>query len=237
MALRIDTRQLRKTLEDKRRKVKASAFRGELETFAAKVLTTAMKITPVRSVSAIRTAQSKQYDHRINYIPSYHTLENPTLIVNEEGEHWLYLDDKWYAVSYRDLPPEAEAVLGDLENERSRRMGKPRAQFIEERAQARFLYRRVWFEVAKSIGVTVPVSANVQAAHSRHDPKKAPPKGYGQWRGGKTVLSISVYVPSLETPSRYKNFTGREILAKAISIHKAEFTRDVSKKLASLIKV
>lgn len=109
--------------------------------------------------------------------------------------------------------------------------GKTKAQFLSGRAPARFLYRASWGQLARSIGLTIPESQQVKNATSRRDPVQAPPRAYGQIRGGKRVFSVAMFNPFLATPSRYKKFTGDEIISEAQKKHERQFRRNVSKRM------
>ena len=235
MGLRLDVRKLAQEFERKRSRITASAFRPELKKFAANALTSAMNETPSRSLGKIQAAQTKQYHNRVSYIPSVHSLEDPTLIVNDAGEHWLFAGGKWYPASYRTLPAEIDAILSELETERDRRLSTPMGSFIAERAQARFLYKRAWFEAGQSLGIQLPAGSDITQSHSRHNPPRQPPKGYGQWRGGKNVISVVVFLPLLERPSRYIEFSAKDILAKATAAHYPDFAAEVAVKLNRLL--
>ena len=109
--------------------------------------------------------------------------------------------------------------------------GKTRPQFLAGRAPARFLYRASWGQLARSIGLTIPESQQVKNAHSRRDPEQAPPKAFGQIRGGKKVFTVVMRNDFLQTPSRYKPFTGSEIIQTAQKKHEKQFRRNVNKRL------
>lgn len=235
MALRLDARKLVAQIDRKFRRVEASQFRPEVAAHAKRVLSRCIKTTPVRSVSKIIAAQRKQYANRINYIPSVHELIDPTLIVKPDDSHWLYVNAQWYAASYRHLPPEVDGIYQELLMERERRMQTAGGDFIEERAQARFLYRRSWWQVGQSLGLNVDASAAVIGSYSRHNPRKEPRKAFGQWRGGKNVLSIAIQNQFLEEPSRYKSFSGKAILEKATQSDLPTFFNSVETKLQQLI--
>lgn len=229
---RIDVTNLRRKLARKERALTAESFRPELEKHATAVLNDAAASTPVRDLSTIQAAQNKQYDARINCIPSAHELIDPSLRVNSNnGQHWLFSGGKWYLASEWKLPPNQWAQYQALEQERNRRMQKPRGQFISERAQARFLYRKSWLQVGQSLGLRMRSTGQVANSHTRRKPPKEPPRGYGQWRGGRNVLSAVVYNPFLEIPSRYKQFSGRAILAAAQAKNAPRFLRATEAKM------
>ena len=101
------------------------------------------------------------------------------------------------------------------------------AQFIKERAQARFLYRKSWMQCAESAGLNIRVSPAVSGAVTRRRPPVNPPRGYAQWRGGNGVLSLIIRNPFLNIPSKYKTFNPATILNAAIVKHRPEFLRYV----------
>lgn len=104
--------------------------------------------------------------------------------------------------------------------------------FIEERAQARFLYKKSWYQCAQSARLNVRVSREVaRSVTRRRNPVQQPPRGYAQWRGGSGVVSLVIYNPFLEQPSSYKKFTGKEILTRASSRFKGQFNRDVNNRI------
>ena len=109
--------------------------------------------------------------------------------------------------------------------------GKTKAQFLAGRAPARFLYRASWGQLARSLGLQIPESQQVKNATSRRDPIKAPPRAYGQIRGGKRTFSVAMFNPFLAIPSRYKKFTGEQIIADAQKKHERQFRRNVNKRL------
>jgi hypothetical protein len=109
--------------------------------------------------------------------------------------------------------------------------GKTKAQFLAGRAPARFLYRASWGQLARSLGLQIPESQQVKNATSRRDPIKAPPRAYGQIRGGKRTFSVAMFNPFLAIPSRYKKFTGEQIIADAQKKHERQFRRQVNKRL------
>lgn len=109
--------------------------------------------------------------------------------------------------------------------------GKSRAQFLAGRAPARFLYKASWGQLARSLGLQIPESAQVRNAKTRRKPEVIPPRAYGQIRGGKRIFSVAMYNPFLAIPSRYKDFTGEEIISEAQKKHEAQFRRKVNKRL------
>lgn len=113
--------------------------------------------------------------------------------------------------------------------------GISRRDFIASRLPARFLYKASWGQVARSLGLYFSESADVLSAHTRRNPEEDPPKGYGQYRGGKTAFSVVIYNPFLETKSRYKNFTGKEIIGDAMESGKEQFQKRVDAKMRRVV--
>lgn len=227
--LKFDATRLAVKTGRAKKRVRANSFKEDLMLFAKRSLTDASRNTPVRELSLIRANQTEEYNHRINYIPSFHTLENPALIVNEQGEHWIYSNSKWYNADWR-LPDGVWAQYQELLAERERRMQTKKAPFIRNRAQSRYLYRQQWAQVAESIGVQIPQSAGVRNARSRHNPANEPPRGYGQLRGGKNTMSVAVYTPLLNIPSRYISFSARNIIVAAMNKYRPQFVKAVQRR-------
>lgn len=232
---RIDTSRLREKLKRIKLGITAEQFRPELLNFARKGLQRAAERTPVRSLSLIRSNQKRQFYNRTHYIPSVHTTEDPTLIVKEDGTHMVFAGGKWYCATYRTLPPEVEGKYFELLSELQRRLETSESEFIQERAQARFLYRRSVYEQARSLGLSIGISAAVAASHSRHNPPKDPPKGYAQWRGGKVVLSVVFFSPLSRLPSRFMRFDAAAILGESMRKFRPAFDQAVRKKLRTLL--
>jgi len=113
--------------------------------------------------------------------------------------------------------------------------GKTRPQFLAGRAPARFLYKASWGQLARSLGLQIPESQQVKNATSRRDPIKAPPRAYGQIRGGKRTFSVAMFNPFLAIPSRYKDFTGEQIISDAQKKHERQFRRNVNKRLKVIL--
>lgn len=214
-------------------KVKAKAFEPELRAFAKSTLQTATVLTPARNLSVIRANQAKQYEHRINYIPSYHSEAEPTLIVRNDI-HWLHAFGQWYQANIWHLPDHVWSIYQQLLMERDRRMTTRQSSFINARAQARFLYKLSWYIVAQSIGIGLNISGDIRQARSRRKPPKTPPRGSAQLRGGQTTLSIMISNPFLEMPSEYKLFTGRAILRDSASRHAPSFFAALDAKLGAI---
>lgn len=226
--------------------VRASQFEPDVKTFLKRSLTTAITMTPARNLNTIRAAQKKQYDHRVNYIPSYHTLEDPTLIVKDDDTQWLYRGGKWYRPDIWQLPDDVWNDYEMLSHERDRRMQTSESEFIEARGQARFLFRKSWWEIGASAGLSIACPAEVRNGTTRRrKPPLNPPRGYAQVRGGKDAYSIVVRNPFLDQTSAgghtplstetYKPFTGQEIIGRAMDQHRQAFEKDVAKKTERLI--
>lgn len=109
--------------------------------------------------------------------------------------------------------------------------GVARSAFLSARAPARFLYRASWGQCARSLGLDIAESADVLSATTRRNPEEQPPQGYGQIRGGKDVISVVIYNPFLEIPSRYKLFSGKQIMADALAKHRPNFIRKVQSRM------
>lgn len=210
--------------------LRADNFRPELKRFAERTLKDAIAATPVRSEALITRAQVKQYEHRINYIPSFHTLENPSLIVREDGYEWIYKDDKWYRSDWR-LPAPVFAAYSMLSQERNRRMQTAQSDFVERRKQARFLYQRSWWQVAQSLGLAISVAAAIVSSHTRKKPAKEPNKAYGQWRGGVKTLSVVIFNTFLDVRTKYWKGNGKQILAQATAKNRARFLKECEDKV------
>lgn len=230
--LRMDTAigTIRRRLEKVKTNLSAASFRPELERFAARTLATCIETTPVRSLALIEANQRKQYEHRINYIPSFHTLEDPSLIVNDQGEEWVYCFGKWHNAEWR-LRDEVWSAYQMLAQERARRMQTLERNFIDGRSQARFLYRKTWWQVAESLGIALKVAAAIIDSRTRKKPAKEPHKAWGQWRGGKTVISVVIINPFLDIAGKYWKGNGKQILASAISKHRARFYKECEDKV------
>lgn len=225
--------------------IRASAFEPDVLQFLKRSLTTAVKLTPARNLATIRRNQAKQYARRINYIPSYHTLENPTLIVNQDDQHWLMVDSKWYRADLWRLPDEIYVVYSQLMQERLRRMEYEEGEFIDDRAQARYLFKRSWYEIGESAGITVSVPSGTIESHTRRKPPMNPPRGYAQKRGGKSVYSVVIRNPFLDQTSsggatplateQYKPFNGQDIIEQAMAQHRSAFEQKVADRAEKFI--
>lgn len=225
-----------------RESARADIFAPDVKLFLKRSLTTAIQLTPARSLTLIKKNQRKQYAHRINYIPSFHELLDPTLIVKDTGDQWLYTGGKWYRPDQWKLPDRIWSMYSELMAERDRRMETQRDDFINERAQARFLYKKSWYEVGQSVGIEVPCSSQVKLAHSRRTPsqlkhghRQNPPKGYAQNRGGKGVYSIVVYNPFLEEQTTYWTVSGKQILSDSMARHRPAFLQKVEDRQTQML--
>ena len=230
--LRIDTAvaTIKKRLAKVGTSMQASNFRPELDRFTKRTLEDCIRTTPVRNEAQITRAQIKQYHNRINYIPSVHELANPSLIINDKGEEWIYFDAKWYKSEWH-LPSPVFAAYSELSIERNRRMQTIQAQFVEERKQARFLYQRSWYQVAQSLGLAISVAAAIIASHTRKKPAKEPPRASGQWRGGGRVLSVLIQNPFLDELGKYWKGNGKQILAQATAKNRPQFHKECQDKI------
>lgn len=222
--------------------VNASTFSPEVKQFLKSSLKTAIQLTPARNLTLIKKNQRRQYSHRINYIPSFHELIDPTLIVKSDGTQWLFCGQKWYRPDVWRLPDSVWGEYQTLLSERDRRLETSQEDFIAFRAQARFLYKKSWWEIGKSVGLDVPCSGQVKQAVSRRTHsqlnkgyKQNPPKGYAQERGGKGVYSIVVYNPFLEKTTRYWPGNGKAIIAEAMQKYRGTFEKKVADKQTRLI--
>lgn len=221
---------------DQMRKITANDFSPELNRFLKNSLQEAMRNTPVRDLKLINKNQKREYFRRLNYVPSFFDHSSTTLIFNDHGEQWMRMNGTWYRPDIWDLPDNVYEVYQLLLAERMRRdTSVNEVDFKRERAQARYLYKRSWWEIGQSAGVNVRASQSVIASHSRHNPPKAPPKGYVRRVGGKNTLSIIVYNPFLEQQSRYKFFTGKQLIDAAMNKYRPTFKRDLSFKSTKLI--
>lgn len=217
---------------------RAGLFEPEVLRYLKRSLTTAIQLTPSRDLGKIKKAQRKQYANRIGFIPSTHELLDPTLIVAQDsGITWLYCDGKWYLPLAHHLPPEIYAVYRELNDERERRMQISEEAFIAERAQARFLYKRSWYEIGQSAGLEIACPQRVKDSHSRRTKssltrgyQQNPPRGYVQKRGGKGVYSIVVYNPFLNQQTEYWPGDGKRIMAEAMSRNKGDFDERIAKR-------
>ncbi len=236
--LRLPVDKIRKRLQALRESVSASEFKQELDDYTTFTLKDCQRATPVRRPSVIRANQRKQYSARINCIPTSHDLPSPSMRVKEDGAKLVYISGKWYRPEIHKVPANVWAAFQQLDAERNRRIARiSENDFIESRAQARFLYRKTWWQIGVSLGLPVLASANVQDAVTRtHDPIRLPPRAYGQPRGGKAVISYAIYNPFLEIPSRYITFDAATILRDAAAKNKPRFKRQIENHVKRLIR-
>lgn len=214
---RVDVTGAQRKLARVRKGIEARDFRAILMDFIRKTLIEAAGTTPSRDAQTIRANQTIQYAHRINYIPSFHELTDPMLIVDDSDQHWIHSGGKWYRGEWL-LPDQVWANYQDLLAERNRRMQTNRQEFINRRSQARFLYRKSWWQVGNSIGIKIPIGIAANS-YSRHNPPKLPDNGYAIVHGGLHAISVDIRNPFLEQPSRYKSFSGKAILQAAANRH------------------
>lgn len=199
----------------KKKRVSAASFRPQMEKFVARSLAVAAENCPTRDLALITAAQSKQYDNRVNYIPSIHDdTADPRLIVKDDVS-WLFSRGRWYRVPGGSIPDEDWANFAMLDAERNRRLQTPRSAFIANRAQARFLYVQQFGLIARSLGVRVPIAGEAIASHSRRQPPKDPPRPNARWQGGKDVLTAVISAPFLSTATAYWDGNGMQILKDA----------------------
>lgn len=215
--------------------MQANDLRPELFEFVRKTLTTAARETPARDYSTIKANQSKQYDQRVNCIPSSHELKDPSLRVKGKA-HWLWFGGKWMNASEWKLSGPAWNAYQTLLAEHQRRKQTSRSDFIKGRARARFLYRRSWVQAAESLGVEINVAQSTHSAETRRKPAKQPHRASGQVRGGGKVLAVSISNPFLEEKSLYKDFTGKQILASAQAKHEGAYKRAMQRRLKQIAR-
>ncbi len=230
--LTFDAEKFRKLMEAKKRRISASSFRPQFEEFVGRSLTIAANECPVRDVALINAAQAKQYDDRVNYIPSIHWPDaDPRMIVNQTGEKWVFVSGKWYNSAW-NLRPEVYAAFTELDAERERRLETPKEAFIANRAQARFLYVQQFLLIGRALGVRV-VSAvsGAPASHSRRQPPKAPPRPNARFQGGKEVLSVVIVAPFLSTQTKYFEGRGLELLKSASDRERPRFLKRMQEEI------
>ena len=212
----------------------ASAFRDDVRGFATNSLSTATVMTPSRDYSQIRQAQLKQYDKRVNCIPDSHTLHDPSLRVKGR-EHWLWSEGKWWNATDWKLPAQQWSQYQTLVAEHYRRKQYAQATFIKDRAQARYLYKRSWWQAGETIGLGVRTTDVVRQSRNRRKPSKEPHKASSQERGGGKVISIVISNPFIKQPSRYKEFDGQAIINQSMARHRNEFNGSVNRRLKRIV--
>lgn len=235
MALRLPVKRIQTRLARLGASVTASEFKPELLEFTGKVLATCIAKTPVRNEALIVANQRREYEHRVNYIPSIHWRTEPRMIVNENGVKLVAMNGRWYAPEFHHSPEEVQAAFLELDAERERRLATAESDFVDARKQARFLYRKSWWQVAQSLGLAVSIASQIIASVTRRWPMISPLKAYAQIRGGKSTISVVVFNPFLEQEGRYKPFSGRTILSSAAAKHRPEFMRKVENKVRRLM--
>lgn len=228
---RFDTSEAKKKFNLVKEHLQAEIFWPDLLDFVRKTLNRCVKTTPARDYQTIKDNQSRQYDNRVNYIPSNHGQADPLLIINEQGMHWLKYSGKWYNCSQWQLPSGIWGIYQQLLEERQRRESTSKSTFIQQRAQARFLYKKSWTQVGESIGLDVTASESVQKSLTRRKPAKNPKAGYAQMRGGKTTISVIIKNPFLDEQTAYWSGDGSKILSAAAEQGKPQFQRVVERKL------
>ena len=217
-------------------KITAGDFRAELMEFVRKTLTTAARNTPARDYSIIRTNQLRQYDARVNFIPSSHELVDPSLRINGRT-HWLYYRGKWLNAKDWRISDDAFAAYSRLLIEHERRKQTAQATFIRERAQARFLYRRSWTEAADDLGVALNVAQSTRAARTRKRPAVNPPKASATLRGNSAHLRVQITNPFLqETGKKYRQFFGSDIIAAAMTQHRGAYESALKRRMTKIRK-
>lgn len=230
VGLRLPVDRIRKRLAALRATCRAADFKAELDTYTTRTLKTAMNGTPVRRPSLIKSAQVKQYERRINFIPSAHQVTDPCLRVRPQGV-FVFMGGKWYRPDLHKVPAQVWSAYIELMAERHRRVQTSEQDFVEYRAQARFLYRKSWWQIGLSLNLPVLASANAQdSVTRRRNPTVIPPKGYGVARGGERVISYAIFNPFLaqqNAESRYAQFSAQDILAAAGKKNKPAFLRAV----------
>lgn len=125
------------------------------------------------------------------------------------------------------MPDEDWANYAMLDAERNRRLETPKADFITNRAQARFLYAQQYWLIARSLGVRPPAVGEAIASHSRRQPPKRPAHPNARWQGGKDVLSAVIVAPFLSTSTAYWDGNGLDILKDASAAERPAFVKSV----------
>ena len=212
----------------------ASEFRDDVRAFTRNALSTASVLTPTRDYSQIRQAQLKQYDKRVNCIPDSHTLHDPSLRVDGR-KHMLWSEGKWWNATDWKLPQQQWTQYQSLVAEHYRRKQYVQSAFIRDRAQARYLYKRSWWEAGETIGLNVRTTAEARESRTRRKPAKSPHKASTQERGGGTVFSIVVSNPFAHSKSRYKEFDADAVMAQAQARHRQEYLAAVKRRQKALI--
>ncbi len=145
------------------------------------------------------------------------------------------------ATPVRDVALIREAQIGkggqyDQWQAHSGNHGVTRAQFLADRAPARFLFQLQWVQVGASLNVGVTASAAVLAATTRNHDEPEIQRGYGQYHGGQTKFTASISVPFLDEPPRkYKPFTGKEILIPIAVAQFPVYARACERKMKRIV--
>jgi len=231
---RIDSSKFLSKLERAKAEIRLETFRPYLLDYVRKSLNAAIKLTPAREYQLIKSAQNRQYSNRINYIPTIHRLENPSLIA-KGGREYLFLNGKWYLPDKWKLPDNVWNVYQQLLAERQRRMQTSRGDFIQHRAQARYLYKKSWVQVGASIGLDIRAPQSVLNSVTRRKPPKEPDKGYAQIRGGKTKLSVVIYNPFVTQKTAYWKGDGGRIILEAMELHRSNFDAQIKRHLSRVL--
>ena len=114
--------------------------------------------------------------------------------------------------------------------------GVTKAQFLADRAPARFLFQLQWVQVGYSLGVNVTASAAVLSATTRNHNEPEPAKAFGQWLGGGTKLTAAIHMPFMDAPERkYKPFTGQGILVPIMTAQFPVFNRACERKMRRVV--
>lgn len=211
--------------------LQAQYFWPDLLEYLRKSLNRCVKTEHERDAGLIKRNQQVQYGNRINYIPSIHWRDGDRLNVASDGTHWLNVGGTWYKANVWKMPSHVWGIYQELLAERNRRMETSRADFVQNRAQARFLYKKSWVQVGESLGLEVRSSEKVQKSLTRRIPAKDPAKGYPQQRGGGTIISIAIYNPFATKPTPYFNGDGASVLSDAQAEQRKPFEDAVKRKL------
>jgi hypothetical protein len=232
---RLDTEPYKRRLALVREHLVAEYFWPDLLEFARKSINRCIKNTDTRDFQTIKRNQGAEYDKRVNYIPTVHSSDGDRLVVARDGTHWLNVQGKWYNASLWLLPQQVNSVYNQLNGERLRRLGTNKSDFIQRRAQARFLYKKSWVEVGEALGVDVRASESVQKSLTRRVPAKNPPKGYAIRHGAKDVISIDIRNPFASTTTAFHDGNGARLLSDALEQQRKPFNDAVERKLKRAI--
>jgi hypothetical protein len=235
--LSFDVKQFRRIMAEKKKRISAASFRPQFEKFVSESLTLAAQNCPTRALDLIQSAQQKQYQNRIDYIPSIHWADADPRLVAKGEALWAFSGGKWYNATAWKLPPLVYSQFMELNAERERRMQTERGEFITNRAQARWLYVKQFWRIAKALGLRITCAAEAIASHTRRKPPKEPPAPNAQWRGGKHVLSVAITAPFLSTETAYWTGNGLDILKDASDSLRPTFKRAVMDEVIKRISV